>query len=108
MKKVSNLRIVYFNTPSRENADFIAGEIIDKNLAACCSVVPHVTSTFKWKDKTEKREEFLLIIKTIDKKIDELETALIRLSQDDVPEIITLSAHSVFDKYYNWIINELI
>ncbi len=46
MEKNQNIRIVFVTTNHFENAKMIARNILPEQLAACCSIIPNVTSFF--------------------------------------------------------------
>ena len=105
MEKVEQIHIVFFTSPSKDNAKKIAKELIDDKLAACCSLVNDVTSFFEWDGKVDERNEVMIIIKTSESKLNDLEKRILKLSLDDVPEIVSIPVDYAHSEYYNWLIN---
>lgn len=103
MEKNQELQLVCVTTNHYENATMIARNIISEKLAACCSIVPNVTSLYYWEEKLTESNEYLMIIKTTTDKINELENRIQQLHEYEVPEIIAISASSVSQNYIQWV-----
>lgn len=103
MKKVSNYRIVYVTTDSLKSAQQIAKILVSERYAACCSIISNVTSVFEWEGKINERSEFILMIKTKEDKLNQLENRVRELHNDEVPEIIAVNIENGLDKYLDWI-----
>ncbi|MDC1068324.1 divalent-cation tolerance protein CutA [Candidatus Kapabacteria bacterium] len=98
-----DMRIVFCNTDSLKNAKTIASSLVEKKIAACVSIIPKVISIYEWEGKIENREEYTLKIKTIESKLNIIESEILSLHGDQVPEIITIKVSEVFDKYEDWV-----
>lgn len=107
MEKVINIKIVFVTTDEYENAKQIANMLVSEKLAACCSIIHNVTSIFEWEQSIQERKEFLIIIKTSESKLNELEKRVLELSNDEVPEIISFAVESVYGEYYKWLVASL-
>ncbi len=105
MEKTDDIRVVLVTADKEATAKRIAKDLVSKKIAACCSVVPKVTSFFEWEDKIEEREEFLIIIKTAAARLYDLEKLVLELSDDDVPEILALPVGESLGDYYKWLID---
>jgi uncharacterized protein involved in tolerance to divalent cations len=103
MEKAADIRIVYVTTKYFDNAQQIAKIIVTEHLAACCSIIQNVFSTFGWQGVIQERHEFLMMIKTTSDRLDELEKRIIELHQDDVPEIISVPVESASAPYLSWL-----
>lgn len=103
MEKNDKLKIVFVTTNHYENATMIAKNIISEQIAACCTIIPNATSYFLWNDKMNIQNEYILIIKTLENQIDELESRVKELHEYDVPEFIVVSSDSVNSEYFDWI-----
>ncbi len=96
--------IVVFNTvPDIKLAEKIAETLVREHLAACCNIVPHVTSIYFWEGRVQKDAEVLLIIKTSELKYEALEQRIKALHSYTVPEIIALPIENGSEEYLNWI-----
>ncbi|MFH1049887.1 MAG: divalent-cation tolerance protein CutA [bacterium] len=107
MEKVTEIRIVLVTTDTLQSARHIAKIIVSDGLAACVSIVQNLTSFFSWHSSLHERNEYLLIIKTAESKLSELEERIIQLSNDEVPEILALPADYAHAEYYKWLINSI-
>lgn len=107
MENASKIRIVNVTTDNMENAWIISNKLVSEKLAACCSVVQNVLSFYQWQGKVQERDEYLIVIKTIDSKLNELEKRIIELNCDEVPEIISFPIDKVHNNYQQWLIDTL-
>ncbi|CAK5073714.1 unnamed protein product [Meloidogyne enterolobii] len=96
-------KVVYVTVPSTEVGKNIAKEIIQKRLAACVNIVPHLTSIYEWKGKIEEESESLLIIKTEADRLVQLEEIVNKIHPYDVPEFIVLPIEKGSEPYLKWI-----
>lgn len=90
----------------REIAEKIAQHLITHNLAACIQIVGPITSIYRWQEQIESTTEWLLLIKTIGEKYQEVEAAMQRLHSYEVPEIIALPVLTGIADYLNWVAQE--
>jgi periplasmic divalent cation tolerance protein len=88
------------------DAGRIAGEILDRGLAACCSIVPAVTSIFNWEGARQVETESLIIVKTSRSCAAKLPAAVKEIHPYDVPEVVLLGACGGLAEYLNWVIGE--
>jgi periplasmic divalent cation tolerance protein len=97
---------IYTTTPDRVTADSIINAIMDKQLASCIQVTGPVESTYRWKNKTEKSQELLLMIKTIQQNYKEIENIIHKIHPYELPEIFYFKINGGDINYLNWIKNE--
>ena len=107
MEKVENYCIVYCNTDSNENAELIANSLITDKLAACVSIIPKVISIYTWENQIDKRNEYMLMVKTALNKLDLIEKKIKELHNDNVPEIISIKIENISKDYLNWMEDSL-
>jgi periplasmic divalent cation tolerance protein len=88
---------------SAEDAERIADALVDRGLAACVNVVPGVTSFYRWKGKTARDAEWLMVMKTTAGRFEALREALVDLHPYDLPEIIALPIERGHTPYLEWI-----
>ena len=99
--------LVYCTTSGKEEAKKIAHTIIEKNLAACCNILPNAISIYNWQGKTEQTEESLILIKTTQRKYEQLEKEIKMIHSYSVPEIIATKIETGSSAYIDWIIDNL-
>lgn len=82
----------------------ISSALIAKRLIACCNMTK-VESSFLWKGKVDNEEEQLLVMKTIDNKLPELEKEVKSLHSYEVPEIVGFPLEFVSKEYFDWLVS---
>jgi len=94
--------VVVFCTAAPNEADRIAGTLVEERLAACVNLAA-VRSCYRWEGKVAKDEEVLMIIKTEQRMVKPLMTRLPQLHSYKVPEIIVLPVAEGYGPYLDWI-----
>lgn len=100
---MTDKRLVLSTTSSREEAAKIAHALVEGHLAACVQIVGPMRSVYRWKDKVEDAEEFLLIMKTTATTLARLRSELQKLHSYEVPECVEIPIESGLPAYMNWI-----
>ncbi|MEM3421813.1 MAG: divalent-cation tolerance protein CutA [Candidatus Hadarchaeum sp.] len=95
--------IVLTTVKDRREANRISQALVSEKLAACVSIVPNVTSIYRWQGKIEGSREIILVIKTSAKKIDRLMSRIKELHSYQVPEIISLNVQRGLPQYLKWL-----
>jgi periplasmic divalent cation tolerance protein len=96
-------RIVFVTCPSIAQARRIGRSVVEKKLAACANIVTGVESIYRWRGKVERAREVLVVMKTTDGRLRELETEVKRMHSYQVPEFIVLPIVAGSRKYLGWI-----
>jgi len=99
-------RIVLTTAPDRETATRIARGLVERSLAACANLLPGVRSIYRWQGRIEESDEILLVLKTTQARVDELERALLELHPYEVPECVVFAPFHVEAKYLAWLVGE--
>lgn len=97
-----SLYLIQTTTASKEEAEKIAKQLINHQLAACVQISGKITSIYKWKNKIQSETEFILNIKTIKSKIQAIENKIIQEHSYECPEIIAFEINKTTKKYANW------
>jgi periplasmic divalent cation tolerance protein len=95
--------VVLCTVGSSEDAERMAGALVERGLAACVNVVPGVTSFYRWKGETVRDSEWLLVVKTTASRFEALREALVELHPYEVPEVIALPIERGHAPYLAWI-----
>jgi len=95
--------LVYCTCPDPEIALQLAETLVDQGLAACASMVPGLTSVYRWQGQRETARETLLLIKTSRALYPQLETAIVSLHPAELPEIIAVPIEAGLPAYLAWI-----
>lgn len=95
--------VVLTTTPTKAEADILAGKIIEARLAACVQILPQMTSVYEWNGKVHREGEHLLLIKTLSGRWAELSAFITSNHSYETPEIVALEANKVSGPYLDWI-----
>jgi len=87
-----------------EVAETLAGAIVNLKLAACVQILAPMTSVYFWEGEVQKEKEYLLLIKTLPEKWEELRDFISEHHSYEVPEIIALDGTRVSEPYREWMI----
>ena len=60
--------MIYVPCANRQEAEKIAGNLVEGKLAVCVNILDKVTSVYRWQGKVEKQAEAVMIVKTVRKK----------------------------------------
>jgi len=103
----NNYCFVYVTVKNNEQAKLISSLAIKNKLCACANIFPNVHSIFEWEGKIEINNETILILKTIDKKFEELKSFIEEKHTYDTPCIVKIDISDGNQKFLNWIGNSL-
>jgi len=95
--------LVHCSFPSDIEARQIGTEVVRRQLAACVSLCPAVTSIYRWKGEIEEAAEVLAVFKTTRAGFSALETAIRELHPYEVPEIVGVPIAEGSGGYLRWI-----
>jgi periplasmic divalent cation tolerance protein len=98
--------VVFITVDSSETARIIADVLLTQRKAACVNIVPSVESYYWWHGKIETAKEFLLIVKTRQKLLDELVELVKKNHPYSVPEIIAVPIIGGNKDYLKWLEDE--
>jgi periplasmic divalent cation tolerance protein len=96
--------IILVSAPTPGEARAIARALVEERLAACCSIVPGVTSVYRWEQRIEETPECLLICKGLTGRFEELEARIRELHSYVVPEIVMLPIAAGSAPYLEWLV----
>jgi periplasmic divalent cation tolerance protein len=83
-------------------AQKLADALVEQRVAACVTILPGATSTYRWQGAVQHDTEALLLIKVPLERTTDCIAALRQLHPYDVPEIIVLAAKDVAASYLAW------
>lgn len=105
---MTDKRIVLTTASSEEEARKIAHHLIERRLAACVNLIPHVTSIYRWRGKVEEAREWLLVVKTTAAAFDQVREAIVELHSYELPECICLAIDDGSTNYLQWIAESVV
>jgi len=97
------VRVVLVTLPDAEAARSMARILVEEGHAACGSVVPGVTSIYRWEGAIHEEREALLVLKTSEPALAGLLRRVPELHSYDVPEVLALPVTEGHPPYLDWI-----
>lgn len=94
--------VIITTTSTKEDAEKIATALLSQKLAACIQV-SQIKSYYTWKEKMNKDDEQLLMIKCKHGDYAEIEKCIKANHSYEIPEIIQLPISNGLPAYMNWI-----
>jgi periplasmic divalent cation tolerance protein len=102
-----NYIVVFITVKDAEEAKKIAATLLKRRQAACVNIIPGVSSHFWWKDKLDKSEESLVIVKSKESLLPDITRSVRKIHSYSVPEIIALPIIGGSREYLEWIDSEV-
>lgn len=99
--------IVLTTIGSDEQGRGLAHDLVSRRLAACVSVVPGLTSVYRWAGRVDADPEVLLLIKTTTERREELKAHLVQVHPYEVPEFIVVPVRGVAEPYLRWLMDSV-
>jgi periplasmic divalent cation tolerance protein len=104
MSQETKFRVVLVTCATLEEARKISRAVVEKHLAACVNIVTHaVESFYTWEGKLEDSSEYLLMIKTSEERLGELQKHVLALHSYDTPEFVVIPIVAGSEPYLNWL-----
>ena len=104
MRRGGQGRIVLVTCGTLAEGRRIARSAVSKRLAACVNIIlGPVESFYTWRGNLEKAREYLLVIKTTEKRLAKLEKEVKQLHSYQVPEFIALPILGGSKDYLAWL-----
>ena len=76
---------------------------MNERLAACVSLLPDMTSIYRWQGELQREPEALLLIKSTQERFEALAARVRQLHPYEVPELIAIPIVAGLPDYLNWI-----
>jgi periplasmic divalent cation tolerance protein len=95
--------LVLTTLPAGFDTETLARELVEARHAACVSVLPLQTSTYRWQGAIEMTSEHQVLIKTVAGKVDDLREALRNRHPYAVPEFLVLPVAGGEPAYLQWL-----
>lgn len=89
-------------TNTEREAKHLAALLVKGKLAACVQIVPKILSIYRWEKEIHEDQEYLLIIKTTEKRMKDVRRAIEENHSYEVPEFVVLPVIDGTDDYLEW------
>ena len=100
------LLVVLTTVAGIDKAKLLAHQIIDQRLAACCNIVPGISSIYRWQGELCDEQECLLVMKTIKNRYLELDEYVREHHPYDIPELLAMPVSTCFEEYLSWVVKQ--
>ncbi|MCL2157275.1 MAG: divalent-cation tolerance protein CutA [Methanobrevibacter sp.] len=101
------MAIVYITTSNEKEALKIGTYIVKERLAACSNIISNMKSVYWWEGNLENDEEAILILKTVEEKVDEIIIKVKEIHSYENPCIIAIPIIKASNSYLNWLKGEI-
>ena len=106
MTGAERFRIVLITAPPDGTGEKLARMLVERRLAACVNRIPQMRSVYRWEGRIESEEEELLVVKTREDLLSEVEALLAKEHPYDVPELLSIRLAEGSDAYVRWLSEE--
>lgn len=103
MKAATRQALVLVTAPNKQIARKLAQAALKAKLIACANLVSDIESHYWWEGKLAKGTEILLLLKTTQKNLVELEQVILANHPYDTPEFLVLPIKAGNARYLDWI-----
>ena len=100
---MTDKRIVLTTASSEDEARKIARHLVEHQLAACVNIVPQIESIYRWQNKVESAQEWLLLIKTTAEGFAAVRDAIRELHSYELPECVVIAVEDGSAEYLEWL-----
>ena len=100
---MTNAHLVLTTIGSKDGAEQLAHQLVERRLAACVNIVGPIRSFYRWKERIEQEDEYLLLIKTTTAQTAQLQAAFKELHSYELPECVELAIDGGSEAYLAWL-----
>jgi len=97
---------VYTTYPSLVEAEKAGRAIVERRLAACVNILPHMISHYWWQGAIERGDEAVMIIKTRASLAEAVRAVVKETHSYTTPAILVLPIEGGDESYLGWIMAE--
>ncbi len=94
--------LAWTTVAQRPDAERLADQVVERQLAACVQIDGPVVSHYRWQDQVERTQEFRLCFKFLPEQLLALEAFVLSHHPYETPEWIVVAAERVSEKYLSW------
>lgn len=103
MESTTTHIVVVITTSSKQEAETIAGALVESRLAACVNIISAgVCSLFWWQGAIERQDEVLMVVKSRSDLLPSVIEVVKGLHSYTVPEVIALPILGGSPDYLMW------
>lgn len=98
--------VVYCTCPDAVVAESLGLGLVESRLAACVNIQPEIRSIYRWQGEVQDDAECLMMIKTTQAAMNEVQRWLIEQHPYDEPEVIAVPVSEGSPGYLAWVAAE--
>lgn len=95
--------LILVTARARDDAERLGEALVVEQLAACCSVVPTISSFYYWEGQLQRAHEALLLVKTLASRAADVQEYVRSHHGYDVPEVLQVPIEGGSSPYLNWL-----
>ena len=103
---MDEIRVVFCTCPDTGVAASLARLLVKHRLAACVNILPEIRSIYRWQGEVQDDAECLMMIKTTQAAVKEVQRWLIEQHPYDEPEVIAVPVSEGSPGYLAWVAAE--
>ncbi len=103
----TEIRLILTTFADESAAASAVRTLLEERLIACGSLIPGVTSIYRWKETLEESAEVQVMLKTFSETASRCMARLAQLHPYEVPEIIEIEPKAVSGPYAAWLRDSL-
>lgn len=96
-------RVVMVTVPDAGAAEGLVRRLVEERVVACGTIVPGVTSIYRWEGAVERATEAQVLFKTTAAGAERLVERVSELHPYEVPEVLVLPVEAGHLPYLEWI-----
>lgn len=97
---------IYATAPSQDEAERLAGVVIEAGQAACVNMLPGMMSMYMWDGELQSESEVAILFKTTERCCREAMDAIVRTHPYDTPAVTAFKACDVDPRFAAWVVAE--
>ena len=100
---MSKIRLVLSSCPDLDSAERLAKLSLEEHLVACVNMIPIASSMYLWKGEFITDREYLLLAKSTEESLADLESLWKAHHPYEVPEFLVMDAATSSKEYGEWV-----
>ena len=101
-----DVSLVLTTVPDPETGERIVRQLVEERLVACGSLLPGMTSIFRWQGAVQREGEVLVLLKTRAGAVERLFRRVPEIHPYEVPELLALPVAVGHPPYCGWVVGE--
>jgi periplasmic divalent cation tolerance protein len=99
----SNPLLLFWTSPSLEEAERIATALLEQRLVACATLLPGAKSLYMWEGSLQQSSEVQVILKTLPEHVAQITTQIHSDGSYKNPELLGLPVQWSALEYARWV-----